>query len=51
MKLYVRLSQTSTENKRKLKEAAEALVMFSGRVTYRTSASINAKLVHLQLSV
>ena len=51
MKLYVRLSSTLPDEKRRLREAANALVMFSGRVKYRTSASVNAQLVHLQLSV
>merc|ERR1712066_656254 len=51
MKLFVRLSTTTPEEKTRLKEAANALVMFSGRVKYRTSASVNAQLVHLQLSV
>lgn len=51
MKLYVRLSCTLPDEKKRLREAANALVMFSGRVKYRTSASVNAQLVHLQLSV
>jgi len=51
MKMYVRLSNTAPEEKYRLSAAASALVMFSGRIKYRTSAQINAQLVHLQLSV